>query len=57
MESLRRPTGAIDPLLAWWYGPGSMADLKRIIYASDFSTASLAAFPHAVRLARLSGAG
>lgn len=30
--------------------------MKRIIYASDFSPASLVAFPHALRLARLSGA-
>jgi nucleotide-binding universal stress UspA family protein len=33
-----------------------MTDIKRIVYASDFSPASLAAFPHALRLARLSGA-
>ena len=33
-----------------------MADLARVLYASDFSPASLVAFPHAVRLARLSGA-
>ena len=33
-----------------------MDDIRRIVYASDFSPASLAAFPHAVRLARLSGA-
>jgi len=33
-----------------------MTDLERIVYATDFSPASLAAFPQAVRLARLSGA-
>ena len=33
-----------------------MGDIKRIIYASDFSPASLVAFPHALRLARLTGA-
>jgi nucleotide-binding universal stress UspA family protein len=33
-----------------------MADIKRITYASDFSPASLAAFPHALGLARLTGA-
>jgi nucleotide-binding universal stress UspA family protein len=31
-------------------------DIRRITYASDFSAASLAAFPHALRLARLTGA-
>ena len=33
-----------------------MPEFKRIIYASDFSPASLAAFPHALGLARLAGA-
>jgi len=33
-----------------------MTDTKRIIYACDFSPASLAAFPHALHLARLTGA-
>jgi nucleotide-binding universal stress UspA family protein len=33
-----------------------MAEIKRITYASDFSTASLAAFPHAVRIAKATGA-
>jgi nucleotide-binding universal stress UspA family protein len=33
-----------------------MADIKRIAYASDFSPASLAAFPHALRLAQVTGA-
>jgi nucleotide-binding universal stress UspA family protein len=33
-----------------------MKDIERIIYATDFSPASLAAFPHALRLARLAGA-
>jgi nucleotide-binding universal stress UspA family protein len=33
-----------------------MAGIERIIYACDFSPASLAAFPHAVRLAHLCGA-
>ena len=33
-----------------------MSDIKRIVYASDFSPASLVAFPHALRLARLAGA-
>jgi nucleotide-binding universal stress UspA family protein len=33
-----------------------MADFQRITYATDFSPASLAAFPHALRLARVTGA-
>ena len=33
-----------------------MTDLKWIIYATDFSPASLVAFPHALRLAKMSGA-
>jgi universal stress protein A len=33
-----------------------MADFKCITYATDFSPASLAAFPHALRLARIAGA-
>src|SRR5215470_17185170 len=33
-----------------------MADLKRITYATDFSPASLAAFPHALRIAKATGA-
>jgi nucleotide-binding universal stress UspA family protein len=33
-----------------------MADIKRITYASDFSAASLAAFPHALRIAKATGA-
>ncbi|HEU4367502.1 MAG TPA: universal stress protein [Methylomirabilota bacterium] len=33
-----------------------MADVQRITYATDFSTASLAAFPHAVRLTKATGA-
>lgn len=33
-----------------------MADFQRITYASDFSPASLAAFPHALRLAQVMGA-
>jgi nucleotide-binding universal stress UspA family protein len=33
-----------------------MADIRRITYASDFSPASLAALPHALRLARMAGA-
>ena len=33
-----------------------MADIKRITYATDLSPASLAAFPHALGLARLIGA-
>jgi nucleotide-binding universal stress UspA family protein len=33
-----------------------MGDFQRITYATDFSPASLAAFPHALRLARLAGA-
>jgi nucleotide-binding universal stress UspA family protein len=32
------------------------SDIRRITYASDFSAASLAAFPHALGLARLTGA-
>ena len=33
-----------------------MADFQRVTYASDFSPASLAAFPHALRLAKATGA-
>ena len=33
-----------------------MRDICRITYASDFSPASLAALPHALRLAKLTGA-
>ena len=33
-----------------------MADMNRILYATDFSPASLAAFPHAVHLAVVLGA-
>ena len=33
-----------------------MADFQRIAYATDFSPASLAAFPHALRLAGITGA-
>lgn len=33
-----------------------MADFKRVTYATDFSPPSLAAFPHALALARLTGA-
>jgi nucleotide-binding universal stress UspA family protein len=33
-----------------------MADIRRITYATDFSPASLAAFPHALELARITGA-
>jgi nucleotide-binding universal stress UspA family protein len=33
-----------------------MRDIRRITYASDFSPASLVAFPHALRLARMAGA-
>lgn len=33
-----------------------MADFKHITYATDFSPASFAAFPHALRLARITGA-
>lgn len=33
-----------------------MADIQRITYASDFSPASLAAFPQALRLAKATGA-
>jgi nucleotide-binding universal stress UspA family protein len=33
-----------------------MRDIRRITYASDFSPASLVAFPHALRLARIAGA-
>lgn len=33
-----------------------MAGVQRITYATDFSEASLAAFPHALRLAKVTGA-
>jgi nucleotide-binding universal stress UspA family protein len=33
-----------------------MGDIRRITYATDFSPASLAAFPHALGLARVTGA-
>jgi nucleotide-binding universal stress UspA family protein len=33
-----------------------MADIRRITYATDFSPASLAAFPRALDLARVAGA-
>jgi nucleotide-binding universal stress UspA family protein len=33
-----------------------MKDIRRVMYASDFSAASLAAFPHAVNVARATGA-
>lgn len=33
-----------------------MKDIRRIIYASDFSPASLAALPHAVNVAKATGA-
>ena len=33
-----------------------MRDIRRITYASDFSPASLVALPHAIRLARITGA-
>jgi nucleotide-binding universal stress UspA family protein len=33
-----------------------MRDIRRITYASDFSPASLVALPHALRLARITGA-
>jgi nucleotide-binding universal stress UspA family protein len=33
-----------------------MTELRRVLYATDLSPASLAAFPHALRLAKLAGA-
>jgi nucleotide-binding universal stress UspA family protein len=33
-----------------------MAEIKRITFATDFSPASLAAFPHALRIAKATGA-
>jgi nucleotide-binding universal stress UspA family protein len=33
-----------------------MSDIRRIIYATDFSPASLAAFPHALDIARVTSA-
>ena len=33
-----------------------MGDIRRVTYASDFSLASLAAFPHALGLAKVTGA-
>lgn len=33
-----------------------MRDITRVIYASDFSPASLVAFPHALRIAKATGA-